>query len=165
MWTYEAIVSLIFRWIDLIIIFMVIGYAFVRWGLPFLKQEMADEQKEWQSIQDRLDSAVQESLFLDHVLIEDRSAITRLEEQIQQWKAISEKKSYEKHQQHQTILADLKQKNEQKILSMLHDAVYQKVVPEALDQAEHDLKLKYKESDIRNHFVQDIIAKFQKGDA
>jgi hypothetical protein len=163
--TYEAVVSLIFRWIDLFVIFAVIGYVFVRWVLPFFRQEMADEQREWQGVQDRLDNAIQESLFLDHSLTKDQRTITRLESQVQQWKALCEKKNYEKDQQHQKILADLKQKNEQKVLGMIHDMVYKKVVPEALEQAERDLKKKYKESDNSSHFVQKIITKLQKGDA
>lgn len=165
MLTYEAIISLIFRWIDLFVIFAVIGYVFFRWGFPFFKQEMADEQKEWQGVQDRLDNTIQESLLLDHSLTKDQRIITRLETQVQQWKALCEKKNYEKYQQHQKILADLKQKNEQKVLGMLHDMVYKKVVPEALNQAELDLKKNYKESDESSRFVQKIITKLQKDDA
>lgn len=165
MLTYEAIVSLIFRWIDLFVVLIVIGYVVFRWVVPFFKQEMADEQKDWQEMQDRLDSAKQESSLLDHALTDDRQTIKRLESQIQQWKALCEKKDYEKHQQHQKVLADLKQKNEQKILGMIHDIVYKKVVPEALDQVELDLKQSYKQNDMSDRFVKNIITKLQKDDA
>ncbi len=165
MWTYEAVVSLIFRWIDFIIVFIVIGYAFFRWLLPFFKNEIAQEQKQWQEVQDRLDSVKQESLLLDHALIDAKKTVKRLECQVQQWKASCEKKNYEKYELHQKILADLKQKNEQKILGMIHDIVYKKVVPDALDQAELDLTLKCSESDFGSHFVTKIITKLQKGDA
>lgn len=162
---YEAIVSLVFRWIDLFIIFVAIGYVFVRWVLPFFKQEIIEEQKHVQELQDRLDCAIQQSSYLDHLLIDDQETIKRLENQLHQWKMICEKKEYEKHHLHQRILADLKQKNEKKMLGMIHDMVYKRVIPESLDQAERDLKVRYNGGDDGCCFIQKIIAELQKGDA
>ncbi len=162
---YEAIISLIFRWIDLIIIFAAIGYVFVRWVLPFFKQEIAEEQKNLQELQDTLDRVIQQSSHLDHLLIDDQATLKRLEKQLHQWKMICEKKEYEKYQEHQRILANLKQRNEQKMLGMIHDMIYKKVAPGALEKVESDLKVKYQEADDSSYFVQKIISTLQKGDA
>lgn len=163
MWSYEFVISLVFRWIDLFMVLGLMAYGFWRWGMPYFKQEMADEQKSWQELQDRLDRSVQDVRILDETLRSDRQSIERLEQQVMLWRSVCEEKQHELVRKWDDIIVQLAQKNEEKIAGMFKHAVYKKVLPEALDQVEHELKKRYDGQGQQSLFIETIIENLQKG--
>ena len=163
MWTYEALVSLTFRCIDLLIIISLAGFIFWRWIIPFFRQEMAMEQHQRQELEDQVATRMQKADALNRTLAHDKQTSERLKKQIQLWRTVHEKKQQQRLQQKKEITAQLHDWYHERMMGIEKDALYQQVVPEAISQAEHELKGAFQDEKIGNVFNATIIDRLQKG--
>ncbi len=158
MWTYEALVSLTFRCIDLLIIISIAGFIFRRWIIPLFRQEMAKEQQQRQELENQVAKHMQKTAALKKTLADDKQTSERLKKQIQLWRTVHEKKQQQRLQQKKEIVAQLHNWYHERMMGIEKDALYQQVVPEAINQAELELKIAFQDESSGKAFNVAIIA-------
>ena len=163
MWTYEALVSLTFRCIDLLIITSIAGYICWRWVIPLFRQEMAREQQQRQELEDQVAKRIQRSDDLKKTLADDKQTSKRLKKQIQLWRTVTEKKQQQRLQQKKEITAQLYDWYHERMVGIEKDALYQQVVPDAISQAEHELKEVFQDEKAAKKFNATIIDRLEEG--
>ncbi len=163
MWTYEALVSLTFRCLDLLIIIGLVGYICWRWLIPLFRQEMATEQQQRHELEQEVAKHEQEAEAIQKTLAHDKKTSLQLQKQIQLWRTAYEKKQQERAQQKKEITAQLQDWYHERLVGIQKDKLSQQVVPDALEQAESELKEAFQDATAGKEFNAAIIDRLQKG--
>lgn len=162
MLTYEALVSITFRWIDFFIIVAGAGYIFWRWGVPFLNKERESEHDAWQEVEHKIAQHLAQADLLEQSIEQDKKLISKLEQKMRIWKATIEQERAAAQEQTRRIADHLIKEHEYKMQQMKHIMLYKMVVPQALEQAERALKEKFRSKEISSEFVTSVIKRLQE---
>jgi hypothetical protein len=162
MLTYEALVSITFRWLDFFILVAGAGYIFWRWGIPFLNKEREDEHVAWQEVEHKIAQRAAQVDLLEQSMQQDRKLISNLEQKIRMWKAIIEQEKAAAHEQTRRAADHVIKEHAYKMPQMKHMMLYKMAVPQALEQAERALKEKFRSKEISSEFVKSVIKRLQE---
>lgn len=162
MLTYEAFVSLIFRWIDFAILTAGAGYIFWHYGKPFLSKIREDQQVAWQGIEHEIAQSTARTHLLEQALQQDRVLINELERKVKRWKDIVEQKEFAIQQQSKRIADHIAQEHAYKAQQIKQIILHKLAIDQAFDRAEYTLKEKFSHKQAGTAFVKTIIQRLQE---
>lgn len=162
MLSYEYVIFLLFRWLDLFIIIALGGFIFVRWGLPYFKQEIADEQKNVQTLEDAIHGNLQEHIVLEKQLADNQTEAQLLKNQVIIWNAIVVKKQQKNSEQQQQRIAQLHKKYQEMATILEHERINKKIIQHAFNQAEQELRDIFHNQTTNSTFTESILHHMKK---
>jgi hypothetical protein len=163
MLTYEMLVWLSFRFVDLLIILALFVYGFIKWGLPLLRKNVLDEQQKKQNLANDVEHLHNKAQLLDTKLVQDDAHISLLEHQVRLWQETYKRKHNKRALEKEDIKIRLEKSYVQRIEEIAQQKLYDKVVPDAIAQAEDALKKKF-DNNADEAFVDALLMSMQKED-
>lgn len=163
MLTYEMVVWLLFRFVDLLIIITLFLYGFIKWGLPLLRQNVLSERKKKQDLVNDVEQLHNKAQILDAKLVQDDAHISLLEHQVRLWQETCKRKHNKRLLEKEDIQVRLEKSYIQRIEEIAQQKLYDKVVPDAIARAEDALKKKF-DNNVDEAFVDALLMSMQKED-
>lgn len=157
----EFVVWSIFRMVDLLIIMGLSIYAMRRWGLPLIRKQINDEQQGRQDLMQSVDTLHERAQTLDKQLQSDNEHIAKLEHQVRLWQETIKRKQNKRQTEKEDIKIRLEKKYAQRVRGIQEQLAYDAIVPDAIDQAEQQLKKLFDEAKSKA-FVDTLLSAMQK---
>lgn len=144
----ELIVTLIFRWLDVVVIAAIAIYGIKRWVIPFLKEEKKREHAQWIDLEQKVATQTREVHRLDKQIDDDQIQVIRLQQKVMLWQAVCDQSRLSKKHDQEALIKQLRELQTNKnryIAGLSSDA---RIMQEALDQAEVVLRDRAKDHQI-----------------
>lgn len=162
MLTYESLISLLFRWIDFFIIVAGASYIFWRWGRPFLSKVQEDQQSAWHEIEHTIAQSVARAQLLEQRLQQDRLLINELEQKVNLWKAVVQKRETAARQQAKLISDRIIQESTYKEQRIKEIRLHTLAATKAFNDAERVLQETFSHKAKSESFVKAVIQRLQE---
>lgn len=162
MLTYEPLITLVFRWLDLIIIGLGVYYGAQRLLIPFLKEEKQREQEQRQDLEKKVVENKQETERLNQQIQQDTAYSARLQQKVLLWQALYAQEKLTQMRNQEALVVRLQQQNDLKNTHFAKLIQEKAIAKNALEQAEQAILDQFADLKQAQQYLQYAIVCLQK---
>lgn len=162
MLTYEDLIALVFRWLDVAVIAAGVIYGVKCWVIPFLKEEKRCQQDRWTELEHKVAAHTDQVHQLDRQIVHDKLQVVQLQKKALLWQAVSAQEEITKKRYQEELIVRLKEHNEVKNRYIAQLSQQKYVAQEAFKQAESEIREAFNDPDIANRGLQKALDHLKK---
>lgn len=154
---HEELLAIIFRLVNFGILIFLCVYAFRRYLLPVLKDQMHQEQEEQSNIKERHKEIRKQKRILTTFSDDQEKLCVFLQEKVRQWRRVEDDLMRKRELEKDKRILFLKERVVSQELEFARQQMLHTIAPKAIESAQDELQKKFNTSDVQRVYEHAII--------
>ena len=159
MCVHEELLAIIFRLVNFGILIFLCVYAFRRYLLPMLKDQMRQEQEEQNNRQERHKEIRKQEKILTTFSDDQEKLCVLLQERVHRWQQVEDDLMHKRELEKEKRIVFLKERVVSQELEFARQQMLHAIIPKAIESAQDELQKKFNTSDAQHAYEHALIVK------